>query len=123
MEKRRRVRLYVGLAVAVLAAGALAIPAFAGSSDAGTGAIEPAPAFDDETRRQFLDEATRFVSCMRTHGFDLGDPVASEQAVAVTLDGIDVADPSFRAAERACGLPLPDGAPAGSPGAAPLPAP
>ena len=64
--------------------------------------LEP-PELSDE-QREALEEATlKHVRCMREHGIDMPDPTFGEGGrMAVPLDGIDLDDPDFRAAQEAC---------------------
>ena len=61
-----------------------------------------------EERERFLESALRFARCMRKHGVELPDPVASERQMAMPLPpGANPESPSFRRAHSACSRFLP----------------
>jgi hypothetical protein len=64
-------------------------------------------------QRQFLDQALKFVACMRSHGLpDMPDPVTAGGGVTQQLPrGTNPASPVFKAAQAACQKLTPGGPP------------
>jgi hypothetical protein len=64
-------------------------------------------------QRQFLDQALKFVACMRSHGLpDMPDPVMQGGGVNQQLPrGTNPSSPVFQSAQRACQKLLPVGPP------------
>ena len=64
-------------------------------------------------QRQFLDQALKFVACMRSHGLpDMPDPVAQGDRVSQQLPrGTNPSSPVFKAAQQACQKLMPAGPP------------
>ncbi|HWF75078.1 MAG TPA: hypothetical protein VG186_17145 [Solirubrobacteraceae bacterium] len=62
---------------------------------------------------QAKQQALRFSACMRTHGVPgFPDPVFSGNGIGLQLNpgsGASPASPAFKAAQKACGSPLPGG--------------
>jgi hypothetical protein len=62
---------------------------------------------------QAKQQGLRFSACMRSHGVpSFPDPVFSGNGVRLNLNpgsGINPASPAFKAAQKACGAPLPGG--------------
>ena len=73
--------------------------------------IEP-PELNEE-QQEALEEATlEHVRCMRKHGVEMPDPSFGEGGrMAIPLDGIDLDDPDFRTAQKACEKHLRDAFP------------
>ena len=61
------------------------------------------PELSEEERAAFEEAALKHVRCMRRHGIELPDPQAGEGGgIAIPLDSIDLNDPQFREAQKAC---------------------
>ena len=61
------------------------------------------PELSEEQKQAFEKAALEHARCMREHGIDLPDPTMNEGGgAAVSLDGIDLDDPKFKKAQKAC---------------------
>ena len=61
------------------------------------------PELTEEQKQEFERAALEHARCMREHGIDFPDPAIREGGgAAVSLDGIDLDDPKFQAAQKAC---------------------
>lgn len=61
------------------------------------------PELTEEQKEEAREAALKHARCMRAHGIDVPDPQFSEGGgMAIPLGSVDVNDPDFQAAQKAC---------------------
>ena len=61
------------------------------------------PQISEEDKEAFQEASLEHARCMREHGIEMPDPTAQEGGgMAVPLDGLDLNDPEFKKAQKAC---------------------
>lgn len=61
------------------------------------------PKLSEEEQAQMREAALKHARCMRAHGIDVPDPDVGEGGrMAIPLDSVDLNDPDFQEAQKAC---------------------